>query len=429
MRGWAQVVALAVTILLAGAPYKTQAQTNYWGMPQMVCMRGLGSGWADWAQPPTGATLEALRRGYTVNSCRQILSCYNALNDARTGWKTDPAYARDYDDLKQQGLTAQACRQIVESAERAVGRTSASAPPTEQGAAAPRAPDPLIVSIQTLLTALRFDAGQADGYAGRKTALAIEAFQKSIGVKVDGLPSEELRSHLQASLAGRGSAPPANSPPPAQAEAKRAQRSGTAFFINSENLVTNSHVVAGCGELGLLKNGTTLIAARVIAENRADDLAVLRAERSHTSFLKLRIGDPLKPAESVVVFGYPLANTLSSAGNTTLGNITALSGLRDDSRFIQISAAVQPGNSGGPVLDEAGRLVGVVVSKLNALKIARATGDIPQNVNFAIRVSTLAAFLEVNRIPFELAASSAALTSVEVASRAEAASVQVECYR
>ena len=72
--------------------------------------------------------------------------------------------------------------------------------------------------------------------------------------------------------------------------------------------------------------------------------------------------------------------------------------MRDDSRFMQISAAVQPGNSGGPAVDEAGRLIGVVVAKLNALAIAMITGDIPQNVNFAIKVATLASFLEANGI-------------------------------
>ena len=97
------------------------------------------------------------------------------------------------------------------------------------------------------------------------------------------------------------------------------------------------------------------------------------------------------------------AGALASSGNTTLGNITALAGLRDDSRFIQISASVQPGNSGGPVLDEAGRLIGVIEGKLDALKVARVTGDIPQNVNFAILASTLAHFLEASRIPYEFA--------------------------
>ena len=101
------------------------------------------------------------------------------------------------------------------------------------------------------------------------------------------------------------------------------------------------------------------------------------------------------------MFGYPLAGALSSSGNTTLGNVTALTGMNDDSRYLQISAAVQPGNSGGAAIDESGRVMGVVVAKLNALAVARITGDIPQNVNFAIKVATLASFLEAHNVAYE----------------------------
>jgi S1-C subfamily serine protease len=112
-----------------------------------------------------------------------------------------------------------------------------------------------------------------------------------------------------------------------------------------------------------------------------------------------------------------------------LGNITALTGLKDDSRFIQISASVQPGNSGGPVLDEAGRLIGIVEGKLDVLKVLRVTGDIPQNVNFAIRASTLSNFLEANRIAYEADTNAAALPNTQLADRAEASSVELDCWK
>jgi S1-C subfamily serine protease len=180
----------------------------------------------------------------------------------------------------------------------------------------------------------------------------------------------------------------------------------------------------------LHKNGADLGAVQVLATSRADDLAALRAETSGKSFLRLRIGAPIKAAEPVLVFGYPLAEALSSTGNTTVGNVTTLAGLRDDSRYIQLSAAVQPGNSGGPALDEAGRLIGVVKGKLNALAIARLTGDIPQNVNFAIKVTTLASFLKAHGIsytPADAAAREVAVT--QRAERAEASSIQVACWK
>jgi serine protease Do len=188
-------------------------------------------------------------------------------------------------------------------------------------------------------------------------------------------------------------------------------------------------VVEGCTEIRVAKRGAEIGGARSIATNRGDDLAALRADKPSDNYLKLRIGVPVKAAEPVLVFGYLLSVVLSSSGNTTLGNVTALAGLKDDPRCIQISTSVQPGNSGGPVLDEAGRLVGVIEGKLDALKAARATGDSPQNVNFAIRTSTLVNFLEANRIAYGVANSSATQPNTQLAEQAEAASVQLECRK
>jgi S1-C subfamily serine protease len=312
----------------------------------------------------------------------------------------------------------------------------APAPPPPSSAS--QASNPLVATIQSLLARLGYDPGPVNGVAGLKTNMAISAFQKSIGERGDGLPTEALRAQLERAVAARGpaSAPPSApvaTPAPPRPETPREKAvatSGTGFFITPETLVTNAHVVNGCVDIRLRKTGGDLGRARVAATSRADDLAALRVEKPAKSFLKLRVGAPIRPAEPVLVFGYPLAEALSSAGNTTLGNVTALTGLRDDSRFIQISAAVQPGNSGGPAVDEAGRLMGVVVSKLNAVAVARITGDIPQNVNFAIKVTTLVNFLEAHNIAYEPAETSAReLPATERAQRAEASSALVECLK
>jgi serine protease Do len=317
---------------------------------------------------------------------------------------------------------------------------SSAAPAPAAGAAG--APSPQLVSaIQTLLLRLGYDPGPVNGQVGLKTNMAISAFQKSQGERGDGLPSEALRARLEKAVAERTAAappgarpsPPPAAPPPARTDAPRKRElegSGTGFYISPNTIVTNFHVVNGCTQLRLRKNGADGGPVRVLATSRADDLAALRTEAPGRSFLKLRVGAPIKPAEPVLVFGYPLAEALSSSGNTTLGNVTALAGLRDDSRYIQISAAVQPGNSGGPAVDEAGRLMGVVVAKLNALAIARITGDIPQNVNFAIKVSTLVNFLEAHSISYQAADVGAReLPATQRAEQAEAASTQVQCYK
>src|SRR4029077_18418126 len=108
--------------------------------------------------------------------------------------------------------------------------------------------------------------------------------------------------------------------------------------------------------------------------------------------------------EEIIVIGFPLKGLLSSAPTITTGIVSSLAGLRDDRTRFQISAPVQPGNSGGPVLDKSGNVVGMVVSKLNVLRIARMTGDIPQNVNFAIPVSILTSVLDANSVKYQVGA-------------------------
>jgi hypothetical protein len=102
--------------------------------------------------------------------------------------------------------------------------------------------------------------------------------------------------------------------------------------------------------------------------------------------------------------GYPLSGLLATTANLSVGNVSALAGLDDDSRYVQISAPVQPGNSGGPLLDASGHLLGIVTAKLNAIRVARFTGDIPQNVNFALKVEVVRTFLDgSNQTPAERA--------------------------
>lgn len=317
----------------------------------------------------------------------------------------------------------------LDGVEAAMQRTRECVQRYAGSAAPPARSQELVVAIQTLLARLGYDPGPANGEIGLKTNMAISAFQKSIGEPGDGHPSEMLRARLERVVTERTATTRGE-----QRSALRGERqvsgTGTGFYISPNTIVTNFHVVNGCVELRLRKNGSDQGAAQVLATSRSDDLAALNTGRSSASFLQLRVGVPIKPAEPVLVFGYPLAEALSSAGNTTLGNVTALAGLRDDSRYIQISAAVQPGNSGGPAVDEAGRVIGVVVAKLDALAVARIIGDIPQNVNFALKVATLVNFLEAYNIRYQPAdAAARELPATQRAERAEAGSIQVECRK
>jgi S1-C subfamily serine protease len=389
---------LSVAIALLGAPAPADAQENW--PPRMVCS--------------------------------EALEPRNQPGQVEPKWDRRPGYSVYLGEALRRGYTPDYCASVVRGGSEAPPTTQDAPPQSSQIAPVPRAPDPLVVSIQTLLGAIGLDPGPADGFSGTKTSGAIKTFQQSVGEKPDGQPSESLRGKLQKALAERGavkSTNPTNRTSESATGGHKPVGYGTGFFVGSDLVITNNHVIEGCLEIRARKYGADVGVLHLVAASRGDDLAALRTEKASERYLKLRIGVPVKPAESVLVFGYPLTGALSSSGNTTLGNVTALTGLADDSRYIQISASVQPGNSGGAVLDDAGRLVGVIEGKLDALKIAKVTGDIPQNVNFAIRASTLATFLEANRIDYEVASSSATLQNTLLAEQAESASVQIECRK
>jgi S1-C subfamily serine protease len=204
------------------------------------------------------------------------------------------------------------------------------------------------------------------------------------------------------------------------------ETSGTGFFVTAQgHVLTNAHVVDECSYVEVAgPNG--LVQVRVIANDTANDLALLKSELAPSKFAQMRTG--VRLGETVAAFGYPLLGMLSTTGNFTLGNVTSLTGLRDDTRYLQISTPVQPGNSGGPLLDASGNFVGVVSAKLNALRVMLATnGDIPQNVNFAVKSSVAATFLESNSVSYTVGSASTALAPADLADYAKAISVPVLC--
>ena len=113
--------------------------------------------------------------------------------------------------------------------------------------------------------------------------------------------------------------------------------------------------------------------------------------------------------------------------NVTSGNVSALAGLGDDPKRLRITAPVPPGNSGGPLLDAAGNVIGVVVSKLDAVRTAELTGDIPQNVDFAIKGALVRGFLDIHGVACRRQASDVKLAPEHLAERARASTVAAPC--
>ena len=165
--------------------------------------------------------------------------------------------------------------------------------------------------------------------------------------------------------------------------------------------------------------------ARLVAKDTTNDLALLKVDANSSHLASLRFA--VRLGENVEAFGYPLSEILATTGNFTTGNVTALAGVGDDSRYIQVSTPIQPGNSGGPLLDENGNLVGIVSSKLNVISTLKSAGDIPENVNFAIKASVAANFLQDNGVKFQIGEATQAMKAADLADQAKALSVYVEC--
>ena len=205
--------------------------------------------------------------------------------------------------------------------------------------------------------------------------------------------------------------------------------SGTVFFIDAAgHALTNAHVAGNCKTIKIAVGGGKTAEATLVAKDTQNDLALLAVTPAQPVFGQFSAAPP-RQGEEVAAYGFPLAGALSTQGNLSTGIVSALVGLGDDSRMLQISAPVQPSNSGGPLLDLGGNVIGVVSSKINALKVAAITGDIPQNVNFAIKSSVVFNFLETNGVNLAKSPARKATSIAEVSDKAKGFTFMVLCER
>jgi len=225
--------------------------------------------------------------------------------------------------------------------------------------------------------------------------------------------------------------------------------SGSGFFISKKgHVITNQHIVSKCKEVTVGDNAQKQVTATVLETDRSNDLALLRISNMQmasveTKSLIRKLGIKVVPlasdglmrfedvelGERVLVAGYPYGELVSNTIKVTGGMVSAVRGLGDDTGQFQIDASVQPGNSGGPIYDENGNIVGVVVSQLNKMKFAKATGSIPENVNFGIKASTVRQFLNASGLPTKWSKRSKSMSTRELAKIAKSQTVMVVCHQ
>ena len=165
------------------------------------------------------------------------------------------------------------------------------------------------------------------------------------------------------------------------------------FFVTDDGyLVTAYHAIANFNEIIVLLAKNRAIEAQVVKYDDKLDLALLKIN-SITPFVYLSHSKSVPAGMDVVTIGYPQVAFLGITPKITRGIVNSNTGLQDDKNSFQFSAEVQQGNSGGPLVAPGGTIVGVVQSKLDALKLSEKTNDLTQNVNFATKSAILIDFL------------------------------------
>jgi S1-C subfamily serine protease len=238
----------------------------------------------------------------------------------------------------------------------------------------------------------------------------------------------ELRNNIMVELAALATPytlPPSQDVPPSRQGALKEVSSGSAFAVSRQgHLLTNNHVVSGCSLVEVAGVGP----ATVLSTDPGNDLALIQVKAQRTELEPVRITNKAtRLGEEVVALGYPLRGVLGDGLNVTTGTISALSGLGNDSTQLQFTAAIQPGNSGGALVDRSGALVGIVASKLSDTFALKGGGFVPQGVNFAIRKEIAIAFLQAHGVSLQPSEDATYTTVADIAQQGQKSVAPILC--
>jgi len=231
--------------------------------------------------------------------------------------------------------------------------------------------------------------GLLQGPASTQSRLSGRGYvSKGAGVVI--LPSsaqpmltQALSSAINELLSPFGSKPDVSPPvaktPPAK-HRPPVEYSGSGFFISGDGYIaTAAHVVADGTKVSVVVGQNTLD-ARIVVQSASVDLAILKVDLSPSAWIEIADQSSGKLGDPVFTIGFPVADLLGAQPVYSEGVISAESGIDGDVSILQISAPIQPGNSGGPLVLHDGRVIGVVTSSAAIGAFLRRTGTLPQNV-------------------------------------------------
>ena len=198
-----------------------------------------------------------------------------------------------------------------------------------------------------------------------------------------------------------------------------AASSGTGFYVsNTGHIISNHHVVEGCNTVKLTFKGKE-VSADVLAVDKMNDLAILKADITPSKVYSVATEDA-SLLEDIIIAGYPLGKKVSAAIKTSKGSITALAGYGDNYSEYQTDAALNQGNSGGPIMNQKGNVVGVAVANYG-----KQSGV--ESFNFGIKSSTLKTFANANGLKF-LPPNNRDLSNKDLGQLITEATIYLECH-
>lgn len=161
---------------------------------------------------------------------------------------------------------------------------------------------------------------------------------------------------------------------------------GTGFAVSSDGyIITAYHVVAGATSIGVKEGDGRLASATVVKVSETNDVALLKVEKKTSDFLQIGNSKKVKLGAKVYTVGFPTPSLLGISPKYADGSISSLSGIKNEEPNLQVSIPVHGGNSGGPLLDENGQVVGLIVATANPAYYLRSTGNLPQNISWAVK--------------------------------------------
>jgi S1-C subfamily serine protease len=214
--------------------------------------------------------------------------------------------------------------------------------------------------------------------------------------------------------------------PPAENPEVYNVASGSGFYVSDEgHIITNHHVIDGCKVIRAHIKGEELGAVK-IAEDQVNDLALLKISETPAHIFPLSNSSPF-PLQDIIVAGYPFGEDISNTIKFTKGIVSSLAGIGNNFSEMQIDAALQPGNSGGPIIDEKGNIIGVAVAKLDLAAVLEDYGVVPENTNFGVKVSAVKNLLEGNGVSF-LPPNEGSVSKSELSKNVTSGTLYLSCW-